>query len=117
MSLAVHTEQRGDVTVVSVAGDLDVATAPMLETRLSELLDQGACRLVLDLADVSFCDSAGLSLFVRAREHCRDAGGRLQLAAPARTVRRVLEVSGLAGVLEISPTVDAAVAAGRHSGE
>jgi anti-sigma B factor antagonist len=111
MSLTVQTEQRGDVVVVSVAGELDMATAPQLQDQITDLIDRGRCRIVFDLAGVSFCDSTGLSVFVRAKNGCDDVGGVVRLAAPQRGVLRILEVSGLVEVLQTYPTVDEAVAA------
>jgi anti-sigma B factor antagonist len=110
MSLTVHTEQRGDVVVVSVAGELDMATAPQLQDQITDLLDKGRSRLVFDLSDVSFCDSTGLSVFVRAKNSSDEAGGVVRLAAPQRGVLRILEVSGLVEVLHTYPTVEQAVA-------
>jgi anti-sigma B factor antagonist len=105
MSLTVQTEQRDDMVVVSVAGELDMATAPQLQDQISDLLEKGRTRLVFDLAEVSFCDSTGLSVFVRAKN------STVRLAAPQRGVLRILEVSGLVEVLHTYPTVDEAVAA------
>ncbi|MEV6491792.1 STAS domain-containing protein [Actinoplanes sp. NPDC051633] len=111
MSLTVQTEQRGDKVVVSVAGELDMATAPQLQDQISDLLEKGRNRLVFDLAEVSFCDSTGLSVFVRAKNSTDDAGGVVRLAAPQRGVLRILEVSGLVEVLQTYQTVDEAVSA------
>ncbi|GIF77645.1 STAS domain-containing protein [Asanoa siamensis] len=111
MSLTVGTEQRGDVVVVSVGGELDMATAPQLQDQITDLLDRGLSRLVFDLTEVSFCDSTGLSVFVRAKNGTDEAGGVVRLAAPQRGVRRILEVSGLVEVLHTYQTVDEAVAA------
>ena len=111
MSLTVQTEQRGDVVVVSVAGELDMATAPRLQDQITDLLDRDLSRLVFNLAEVSFCDSTGLSVFVRTKNSCEEAGGEVRLAAPQRGVLRILEVSGLVDVLHTYPTVDEAVAA------
>ncbi|HEX7745822.1 MAG TPA: anti-sigma factor antagonist [Micromonosporaceae bacterium] len=111
MSLTVQTEQRGDVVVVSIAGELDMATAPQLQDQITDLIDRGRCRIVFDLANLSFCDSTGLSVFVRAKNGCDDSGGVVRLAAPQRGVLRILEVSGLVEVLQTYPTVDEAVAA------
>jgi len=111
MSLTVQTEQRDDMVVVSVAGELDMATAPQLQDQISDLLEKGRTRLVFNLAEVSFCDSTGLSVFVRAKNSTDDAGGTVRLAAPQRGVLRILEVSGLVEVLRTYPTVDEAVTA------
>ena len=83
MSLTVQTEQRGDMVVVSVAGELDMATAPQLQDQISDLLEKGRTRLVFDLAEVSFCDSTGLSVFVRAKNSTDDAGGVGPAGRPA----------------------------------
>jgi anti-sigma B factor antagonist len=111
MSLTVQTEQRGDMVVVSVACELDMATAPQLQDQISDLLEKGRSRLVFDLAGLSFCDSTGLSVFVRAKNSTDDARGMVRLAAPQRGVLRILEVSGLVEVLHTYPTVDDAVTA------
>jgi anti-sigma B factor antagonist len=111
MSLTVQTEQRAEVVVVSIAGELDMATAPQLQDQITDLLERGRNRLVFDLADVSFCDSTGLSVFVRAKNSTEEHGGAVRLAAPQRGVLRILEVSGLVEVLHTYPTVDEAVAA------
>ena len=50
MSLTVQTEQRGDMVVVSGAGELDMATAPQLQDQISDLLEKGRTRLIFDLA-------------------------------------------------------------------
>jgi anti-sigma B factor antagonist len=109
MSLTVSTEQRGDMVVVAVAGELDMATAPQLQDQITDLLDKSRCRLIFDLAELSFCDSTGLSVFVRAKNSCDEAGGLVRLAAPQRGVLRILEVSGLVEVLQTYPTVDEAL--------
>ena len=111
MSLTVRTEQRNDLVVVAVGGELDMATAPQLQDEITDQLDRGHTRLVFDLTDVSFCDSTGLSVFVRAKNSCDEAGGVVRLAAPQRGVLRILQVSGLVEVLQTYPTVDEAVTA------
>lgn len=112
MSLTVNTQAQSGMAVVSVSGELDMATAPLLQQHLSELLERGQSRLVFDLADVSFCDSTGLSVFVRAKNSCDAVDGVVRLAAPQRGVLRILEVSGLVDVLQTYPTVAEAVTAG-----
>jgi anti-anti-sigma factor len=111
MSLTVQSSQRDDVVVISVTGELDMATAPQLQDHITELLGQGHNRMVFDLAEVSFCDSTGLSVFVRAANNCDETDGNIRLAAPQRGVLRILQVSGLVEVLPTYATVDEAIAA------
>lgn len=112
MSLTVSTRRHDAADVISVAGELDMSTAPQLQKQVTRLVDAGQIRLIFDLSGVTFCDSTGLSIFVRARNSCVPHGGYVRLAAPQRAVRRILEVSGLVEVLHTFPTVDEAAAAG-----
>jgi anti-anti-sigma factor len=79
--------------VVVVAGDIDVATAPMLDDAISAVSGP----VVLDLSGVTFMDSSGVRVLVRHRQASQAGGNRFEVAAVSRPVRRVLE---LAGVLE-----------------
>jgi len=117
MSLTVQSQLRDDTAVIAVAGELDMATAPELQTHVTELLEAGRNRLIFDLGETSFCDSTGLSVFVRAKNSCDDAGGVVQLAAPQRGVRRILEVSGLIEVLPTFDTVDDAITASHQAAQ
>ncbi|HUR17770.1 MAG TPA: STAS domain-containing protein [Acidimicrobiales bacterium] len=88
--------------VVGVAGDLDCATAATLEERLGDLLtDQGNLTVVLDLADMTFIDSSGLSVLMTAYRHLRKRGGVLSLRRPSPSTRKVFEITGLDRVLPI----------------
>lgn len=111
MSLTVHTEQHKALVVVSVAGELDMATAPQLQDHVTDLLEQGHTRIVFDLDKLSFCDSTGLSVFIRTKNSCDESGGVVRLAAARRGVLRILQVSGLVEVMETYPTAADAIAA------
>jgi anti-anti-sigma factor len=89
-------------TVVRPSGELDLNTVPQMETSLHEALAAGTPELVLDLHALEFCDAAGLQVFLRARRAALAAGASLWLERPTRIVRRVLEVSGLAWLVDDS---------------
>lgn len=95
------TRDSGAV-VVGVTGELDCVTAPILDERLSDLLsDQGNLRIVLDLADMTFVDSSGLSVFITAYRHLQERGGLLSLRRPTASTLKVLEITGLNRILPI----------------
>jgi anti-sigma B factor antagonist len=96
---AVVDEEAG--AVVKVAGELEFGTAPTLREALLDLSQQGADPVVVDLADVQFIDSSGVSLLVQAKQRIESQGGRFLLRRPAHRVKRVLEVSGLAEMFAI----------------
>jgi anti-sigma B factor antagonist len=70
-----------------------------LAARPFEPLADSGSHLILDLAGLRFCDCAGLTLFLRIQQHARAAGGSLQLAAPTASVRRLITMTRLSGVL------------------
>ena len=86
---------------MAVAGDLDIATAPMLVSAAQEVLASAGAghQLTLDVSDVGFCDSAGLSALIQLRKLTDERGGVFELRHPQLAVRRVLELSGLMGYL------------------
>ncbi|MFJ3202636.1 STAS domain-containing protein [Streptomyces sp. NPDC086989] len=64
---------------ISLAGELDFYTAQHVGPRLRELAGAGHRNLIVDLRGLSFCDSAGIDLFVRLDRRCRESGTRLML--------------------------------------
>ena len=100
-TLELTVSEHGGETVVGAAGELDVNTAPELREQLARLVNEGARRIVVDLADVSFVDSTALSVLVSALKRLRQADGDLQLAAPTPSVRRVFEITGLTRLFTI----------------
>jgi len=96
--------------VVSVFGEVDVATAPELKERLTGLVGEGRVKLVLDLSGVDFLDSTGLGMIVSALKRARTHGGDLRIVCTESRITRLFEITGLDKALTVLPTVDAAVA-------
>jgi anti-anti-sigma factor len=87
------------------------ANAPLLLEQLGTSLDHGHTRLVFDLAGMSFCDTIGLSVFVRAKNRCDPVNGVVRLAGLQPGVVRTFEITGLTEVIPTFPTVADAVRA------
>jgi anti-sigma B factor antagonist len=94
-SLRIRTKVDGERHVVSVSGELDVASAQVLEEALTEACSSGARELVLDLARVEFMDSTGLKAILQGKKLCESHQCRYRLTPAQRQVERVLEVSGV----------------------
>lgn len=92
-------EQSQDT--IAVSGELDMASAPRLGAALRRLQDSGQRDIVLDLSNLQFCDSSGLSVFVQAHRDLRAAGGRLVLRSPSERLRMLLTATQLDQELEI----------------
>jgi anti-sigma B factor antagonist len=99
-------------TVVSIYGELDVATAPSLREQLIGLVGDGSTKLVLDLEGVDFLDSTGLGVIVSALKRARTNGGDLRLVCTQARIRRLFEITGLDKAVPLLPSLDAAVAGG-----
>ena len=103
-------EKRIDsVSVVTVTGEIDVATAPDLrECLLAQEADRVSA-IVVDLTGVSFIDSTALGVLVGAYRRQEDAGGALKLVVTESRILKVLEITDLASVFPVFANVDEAV--------
>lgn len=100
------------VCVVTVDGELDMVTAPLLEACLRKQLATGPTHLILDLQPVRFMGSSGLNCLVQAHELAQTTGVQLHLAGlVTRAVARPLEVSQLLELFNTYPTLSHALAA------
>jgi anti-anti-sigma factor len=99
MAFTIDVHDGDSVSTVSLGGDLDMATAPRLEQAIDGLLSTGCPRIIVDLDDLSFCDSAGLNAFVQGDKHCTARGGWLRLTRARGHVASVMELSGVDEVL------------------
>lgn len=107
-NLVLETSDRGDLTVVSVTGEVDLYTAPSLKERVADLVSGGRNRIAVDLAGVEFMDSTGLGVLIGGLKRCKEAGGSLTLVAPREPVLKVLAITGLDKVLSVHDTVEQA---------
>jgi anti-sigma B factor antagonist len=85
--------------VVSVSGELDSSNAASLESTVASVATEHTERLVFDLSALSFMDSAGIAVLVGATGKVKS----VQLREPSQPVRRVIELTGLSGVLPLEP--------------
>jgi anti-sigma B factor antagonist len=91
----------GGTTVVTLRGEIDLATAVPLSARLDALTCDPHPDLVLDLRRVSFVDCAGLATLCRTRNRVRARHGRLRLVTDSSRLLRVVRAAGLGGVFEV----------------
>lgn len=94
--------------VVTVRGELDLATADRLWTELEPLLHPQSV-VVLDGAEITFMDSSGLRVLLQAGKRAAADGAAFRLVAPQPAVQRVLELAGTGGHLENWDSVPAAL--------
>ena len=93
--LSCEVRAGGPGPVVSLVGELDLSSAPVLAETLDQVLDRCPQVVTLDLSGLDFIDSTGLSLLARTSKALKGYDGRLRLLSPRPAVRRVLELVGL----------------------
>ena len=90
------------VTRVVPRGELDLSSAPELAGWLDDLRRERA-DVIVDLRELTFVDSAGIAVLLRAQDDARRSRTRLRFTGGAPAVRRALELSGAAGRLDFEP--------------
>jgi anti-sigma B factor antagonist len=95
--------------VISVEGEIDLATAPRLKWMLVDAIEARRNQLVVDLSAVSFVDSTALSVLVGVKRRLADEG-RLAIVCARTTVLSIFEFSGMDGLFAIFQTLDEALA-------
>jgi anti-sigma B factor antagonist len=101
----------GRTHCIEVAGQIDLYTAPTFKAKILGLIDQGTTRVVVDLSAVSFLDSTALAVFVAALRRVRARGGSLSLIVRDYDIERLLEITGLDGLIPIHSSRDNALEA------
>jgi anti-anti-sigma factor len=94
-AIDVNLQVVGHRTVLSVAGEIDMATAPRLAEALDAAVAAGAQDVWIDLTATGFMDSSGLHALIGIQRRLRALNRRLAVICPAGAVRHVLEVTGV----------------------
>jgi anti-sigma B factor antagonist len=107
---SVQTLNEGRTPVVVATGEIDMASAPMVEGALTEAIESSDGPVVLDLCDVSFFDSSGLRTAIVAHRELDERGRRLNVACVREGyVWRTLALAGVVDVLNLYPSREAAL--------
>jgi anti-sigma B factor antagonist len=94
LELSCRTGANG-YQIVSVAGELDIATAEQAYSYISEVIDGRPAPVTVDLSGVSFCDASGLGALARIARHARQAGHQLMLTSARPSLVKIMRITGL----------------------
>jgi anti-sigma B factor antagonist len=97
-------------TLLDVAGELDIATAPELRDRLTTAIERGATGIVVDLRDVTFMDSVAMAAILHGRTQLGEKGRMAVVLGRDSYTKLVFEIAGLPRCLALFETRDEAVA-------
>jgi anti-sigma B factor antagonist len=103
------TPRQTGSNVLALKGEIDLHVSPSVTSSLNEVIDKKPERLVVDLSDVSYIDSAGLAVLIGAMQRVEGYGGKFALTGLQETVRSIFEISRLDQVFQIFPDMDAAL--------
>jgi anti-sigma B factor antagonist len=93
--LQLKVESSGDSYSVRMSGELDLASAGVLDTAIAELCADGATRIVLEMQELAFMDSTGLRSVLVGAELCEVNEAGLLIGGTSSQVERLFEVSGV----------------------
>ena len=97
--------------VVAVRGEIDLFTAPELKATLTDAIEDGRSRIVVDLSDTTFLDSTALGVLIGAVKRLRSRDGRMTIVNTDQNIAKTFEITGLDQIFTIRGTRDEAVAA------
>jgi anti-sigma B factor antagonist len=98
-SLRLNTRVEGNRQTIVLSGELDVASAPVLEEALADACSAGAREVVLDMSGLEFMDSTGLRAILRGKARCEDHDCAYRLTPAQRPVEQSLTSSGVRRLL------------------
>ena len=96
-------------SVVSVTGELDVATASDLRSHLAEAVDRGGL-VIADLLGVTFIDSTALGVLLESLKRADPAGADLRIVVAEPRILKIFDITGLTDLFSIFPTLNRAIA-------
>jgi anti-sigma B factor antagonist len=94
--------------IVSVTGELDIATADQAYAYISKVIDSWPTVVSVDLSGLTFCDASGLGVLAKIARHARQAGRQLRLTSARPSLLKIMRLTGLDGVFpELRPPAPA----------
>ena len=99
--LEVTVARDGDIVVVTVVGEIDLVTSTRLNRELDSTLDHDPppARLRIDLEQVTFMDTIGIAVLLKARRRALEAGARFSVISTSPAIGRLFEITGLTSLL------------------
>ena len=94
LELSCRTGANG-YQIVSVTGELDIATAEQAYSYISEVIDGRPAPVTVDLSGLTFCDASGLGALARIARHARQAGRQLMLTSARPSLMKIMRITGL----------------------
>ena len=100
----------GEAAVITLPEEIDISNSEQVREELLSLLNRGPAVLIVDMADTTFCDSAGVNALVRAHKRATANGAEIRLVVASLGVQRVLAITGVDRLIPVYPSMIASLA-------
>ena len=94
-------DEFGDVRAVRITGNLDTQTSPVAQEQMTQLIDNGATKILVDFEDLNYISSSGLRMLLVAVKRLEGTSGQLRICNPNKMVREVFETSGFLEIFSV----------------
>ena len=107
----------GEAAVITLPEEIDISNSEQVREELLSLLNRGPAVLIVDMAETTFCDSAGVNALVRAHKRATANGAEIRLVVASLGVQRVLANTGVDRLIPVYPSMTASLAEPGEPGE
>jgi anti-sigma B factor antagonist len=108
VELLLSTHQSGRFTVLTVGGEIDLASAPQLSAAFDEIEHSAAKEVVLDLSEVTFLDSTGVGVLINGRRGL-GGDGSIRIVSTRSAIIKLFALTGLSDLFPIYPSLEEAL--------
>jgi len=100
----ITTASRDNATIISIAGRVDTATAPVLEQAINKEIETGQRRILLNFSSVSYISSGGLRVLLATAKKLKTPGDKFAICGLSAEVLKVLKLAGFTSIFSIYPS-------------
>ncbi len=102
--MEITVTDAGEVKVIRIEGHLDTQSFPDAQTQLTQLIDQGATKLVFNCEKLDYISSTGLNVLLKAAKQLKANIGELRICGLNEFVQEVFDISGFTTILTVTKT-------------
>ncbi len=102
--MEITVTDAGEVKVIRIDGHLDTQTSAGAQAQLTQLIDQGATKLVVNFERLDYISSAGLRVLLKAAKQLKGNSGELRICSLNEVVQEVFDISGFTTILTVTKT-------------
>lgn len=99
--MEVTTSTNGEIYVVRIKGKLNTETYSEAEAQITQLIEQGAQKVLIELKELDYISSVGLRIFLKIAQQLKEKGGELRISSLSDMVYEIFDITGLYNILNV----------------